>query len=286
MKTGLVLEGGGMRGMFTCGVIDVLMENNITVDGTIGVSAGAAFGCNLKSKQIDRPHRYNMKYCKDPRYSGIKSWIKTGDLYNVDFCYDDMIYVLDPWDQKTFEENPMEFYCVVTDIETGQPVYHKFTDGKEEDVLWIRASASMPLASRPVEINGGKYLDGGISDSVPIKYMESLGYDRIMIVETQPYDYVKKPQKLVSLFKVAFHNYPCVTSAMLMRYSNYNKTKEYIKQKEKKNELLVLRPKESLNIFTASKDPAELDRVYQLGREVALERLEEIKAYLNKDALD
>ena len=124
MKKGLVLEGGAMRGMFTCGVLDVFMENGIEFDGAVGVSAGATFGCNIKSKQHGRALRYNKKYCADKRYHSVRSLLTSGDIYNVKFCYDELPYKLDKWDIETFSNSPMEFYCVVTDIMTGKPAYH------------------------------------------------------------------------------------------------------------------------------------------------------------------
>ena len=160
MKKGLVLEGGAMRGMFTAGVLDVLMENNIDFDGCVGVSAGAAFGCNIKSTQIGRVIRYNTKYCKDKRYCSFKSLLTTGDIFGADFCYNKLPFELDIFDTDTFKTSPVEFFVTATDIETGKAVYHKCTDGLNDDLLWFRASASMPLVSRTVEINGLKLLDG------------------------------------------------------------------------------------------------------------------------------
>ena len=214
MKTALVMEGGAMRGMFTCGVLDVLMENGISFDGAVGVSAGATFGCNIKSRQIGRALRYNKKYCKDKRYHSIRSLLTTGDIYNVPFCYDELPYKLDKWDIEAFSKNPMEFYCVATDINTGKPVYHKCETGGKEDIIWIQASASMPLVSRPVEIDGGVYLDGGISDSIPLKFMEGLGYDKILVIETQPKDYVKGRQKYMTLVRWMLRKYPNMITAM------------------------------------------------------------------------
>ena len=191
MKTGLVLEGGAMRGMFTAGVLDAMMNNNITVDGTIGVSAGATFGCNFKSKQIGRTIRYNMKYSKDPRYVGIRSLIKTGDLYGADFCYREIPEKLDVFDTKTYQENPMAFYVVATDVNTGKPVYHLCPTGEADDIEWYRASASMPLVSRIVKINGLELLDGGISDSIPIKKFREMGYEKNILILTQHDGYRK-----------------------------------------------------------------------------------------------
>lgn len=275
MKTALVMEGGAMRGMFTCGVLDVLMENGISFDGAVGVSAGATFGCNIKSRQIGRALRYNKKYCKDKRYHSIRSLLTTGDIYNVPFCYDELPYKLDKWDIDAFRANPMEFYCVATDINTGKPVYHKCETGGKEDIIWIQASASMPLVSRPVEINGGVYLDGGISDSIPLKFMEGLGYDKILVIETQPKDYVKGKQKYMPLVRWMLRKYPNMIKAMEERYLMYNEQKRYVREKEEKGEIEVIRPLAPLNISPVETDEKELERVYQLGRAEALK-------YLNK----
>lgn len=275
MKTALVMEGGAMRGMFTCGVLDVLMENGISFDGAVGVSAGATFGCNIKSRQIGRALRYNKKYCKDKRYHSIRSLLTTGDIYNVPFCYDELPYKLDKWDIETFSKNPMEFYCVATDINTGKPVYHKCETGEKEDIIWIQASASMPLVSRPVEIDGGVYLDGGISDSIPLKFMEGLGYDKILVIETQPKDYVKGRQKYMTLVRWMLRKYPNMIKAMEERYLMYNEQKRYVREKEEKGEIEVIRPLAPLNISPVETDEKELERVYQLGRAEALK-------YLNK----
>ena len=191
MKTGLILEGGAMRGMFTAGVMDVLMENGVTFDGAVGTSAGAAFGCNYKSHQIGRVIRYNTRYCKDKRFCSISSLIKSGDIYNADFCYGDIPSKYDIFDFDTYKNDPMEFYSVCTDIETGKAVYHKYTGDEDSGFDWIRASASMPLVSKIVEIDGKKLLDGGMADSIPLKFFESIGYDRNVVVLTQPADYRK-----------------------------------------------------------------------------------------------
>ncbi|MCR5669480.1 MAG: patatin family protein [Butyrivibrio sp.] len=273
MKRGLVLEGGAMRGMFTCGVLDVFMENGISFDGAVGVSAGATFGCNIKSGQAGRAVRYNKKYCRDKRYHSIWSLLTTGDIYNVAFCYDELPYKLDKWDIKAFKENPMEFYCVATDINTGKAVYYQCHDGEKEDITWIQASASMPLVSRPVAIDGGLYLDGGISDSIPLTFMEEKGYDDILVIETQPVDYVKEKQKYMPLVRLSLRKYPNMIKCMEDRYLMYNEEKRYVRQKELAGEIKVIRPKAPLNISAVEKDPRELERVYNLGREAGSEFL-------------
>ncbi|MBE5917037.1 MAG: patatin family protein [Pseudobutyrivibrio ruminis] len=284
MKKGLVMEGGAMRGMFTCGVIDVLMENGIDFDSAVGVSAGATFGLNIKSRQIGRGIRYNKKFCKDKRYASLRSLITTGDIYNVPFCYGTLPYELDKWDVETFYSNPMDFFCVATDIKSGDPVYHKCenydTTPNGKDISWIRASASMPIVSRPVEIDGGLYLDGGMSDSIPLKFMEEQGCDKILVIETQPIDYVKKPQKYMGLIKLMLRKYPKMIATMADRHNMYNKQKAYIKSREESGNVFVIRPDAPLNIGATEKNPDELQRVYEVGRRIAMDNLEALKNYL------
>ncbi|MBQ7345777.1 MAG: patatin family protein, partial [Oscillospiraceae bacterium] len=176
MKKGLILEGGAMRGMFTAGVIDVMMEHGIGFDGAIGVSAGAAFGCNYKSKQIGRVIRYNTRFCQDRRYGGFRVLLKTGNYYSKEFCYEEVPLKHDLFDFDTYEADPMEFYVVCTDVDTGKAVYHRFEGRNDHGFEWIRASASMPLVSEMVQIDGRKMLDGALADSIPIRYFESIGY--------------------------------------------------------------------------------------------------------------
>ena len=280
MKKGLILEGGAMRGMFTAGVIDVMMEHDIVFDGAIGVSAGAVFGCNYKSHQIGRSLRYNTKFCQDPRYASFRSLLTTGDLYGADFCYNEIPNKLDPFDLETYQNSPMEFYVVCTDVETGKPVYQKCMTGDAHDILWMRASASMPLVSRIVEVDGYKLLDGGISDSIPIRQFQKLGYDRNIIILTQPLDYVKPKNQMVPLLRVMMRKYPNLVRTMRFRHDIYNATTAYIRKLEQKGRVLVIRPEAPLGIARVEHDPKELTRVYQLGRDVAEKRLEEMQTFL------
>lgn len=282
LKTGLVLEGGAMRGMFSSGVMDVMMEEGITFDGIIGVSAGAVFGCNYKSCQPGRAIRYNVKYCKDPRYCSVRSLIRTGDLFGKDFCYGEIPQTLDPFDTETFYNSPIDFYLVCTDIVTGKPVYHKSEKPIETELDWMRASASLPLVSNVVDIEGRKLLDGGITDAVPLKYFESIGYARNVVILTQPKDYKKSPNKLVPLVKLVMRKYPALVDAMRHRHEMYNKTLDYIWQRACDKAALVICPDEPLPIKRIEHDPAVLRSVYEMGRDTALKRLDEIKEYTLK----
>lgn len=282
MKTGLVLEGGAMRGMFTAGVMDVLMENNIDFDGVIGVSAGAAFGCNFTSHQIGRVIRYNKKYCADKRYSGLSCLLKNGNIFNTDFCYGKVPLEYDPYDFAAFDANPQKFYVVATDVETGSPVYHDYLGWADHGFDWIRASASMPLVSQMVEINGRKLLDGGISDSIPAKYFSSIGYDRNVVVLTQPAGYRKKPNSIMPLIRLKYKRYPNLVKAMENRHLMYNAELDYVAAEEKAGRLLVIRPPVALPVDRVEKDPAHLQAAYDIGRQEAVRRLADIQAYLQR----
>ncbi len=280
MKKGLIMEGGAMRGMFTAGVIDVLMENKIIFDGAIGVSAGAAFGCNIKSGQIGRAIRYNLKYCRDKRYCSLYSLFKTGNLYGADFCYRILPTKLDIFDIKSFNKNPMEFYAVCTDVLTGKPVYKKI-DAMEENYLeWFRASASMPLVSEIVKIGDLSLLDGGISDSVPLRYFESIGYNKNVVILTQPASYIKSKNKLMPIIRRVYRKYPGFVKAMENRHNVYNETIKYICEKEKSGEIFVIRPDIPLPVRKIEKNQQNLRYVYELGRRAATQNLKNLKEFL------
>lgn len=279
MATGLVMEGGAMRGLFTAGVIDVMMENGVEFDGSIGVSAGACFGCNYKSRQIGRALRYNINYCKDKRYCSVTSLIKTGDMFGADFCYNIIPNELDLFDYEAFKNNPMTFYAVATDVNTGKPVYKKIDVCNETDLEWIRASASMPLVSRIVEIGGRKLLDGGISDSIPLRAFEKIGYEKNVVILTQPKSYKKTPNKAIGAMKLALKKYPELIKAMEQRHIMYNKETRYAFSQQEKGKALVICPDEPLPIGRIEHDPDVLMKVYNIGRKKATEMLSDIKAF-------
>ena len=275
MKTALIMEGGAMRGMFTCGVTDVFLEENITFDAAAGISAGACLGCNFKSRQAGRAIRYNKRYSRDPRFCSFKSLVKTGDLYGADFCYRELPEVLDPFDNKAFEENPMAFYIGAADVDTGEIRYHKCTDGGQKDLLWMRASASMPLVSRIVEADGYRMLDGGIVDPVPYRYMENLGYDRNVYILTQPKGFRKEKSSALPLIRIALRKTPKIVEAMEHRHEVYNRQMAEIDEKEARTAI-----GESRVFSRTEHDPNELERVYQTGRREACRMLPEIRSFL------
>lgn len=279
MKRGLVLEGGAMRGLFTTGITDVMMEAGIEPDGLIGVSAGAAFGCNYKSRQPGRAIRYNKRFARDKRYCSWQSWLKTGDLYNAEFGYHIVPAKYDIFDDKAFNENPMEFYVVCTDVTTGKAVYKQLKESTPLTYDWIRASASMPLASKVIELEGQKVLDGGVADSIPLEYFERIGYDRNVVILTQPEGFVKERNPLMPLMRIALRHYPNMIKAMDTRHLMYNRQLEYVRQAEREGRCLVIRPETAIPIGHISHDPEEMQRVYEMGRQTGEQYINKIKEF-------
>ncbi|MCK3658922.1 patatin family protein [Pasteurellaceae bacterium Pebbles2] len=281
MKIGLVLEGGGMRAMFSAGVLDVLIEQQLAVNGIVSVSAGALFGVNLPSKQKGRVLRYNQKYLHDKRYMGWHSLLTTGNIVNKDFAFYEMPMKLDPFDQAAFVQAHIDFWLTLTNVETGEAEYVKI-DNVFEQMEYFRASSAMPLVSKIVEINGKKYLDGGIADSIPIQKCFDLGYDKVIAVLTQPENYRKSPSAVLP-FKLAYHRYPKFVECWAKRYATYNQTVEKIQQLEQENRLFVIRPTQKLTISRVEKDFAKIQAMYDLGVQDANAKMAELTAWLVKN---
>ncbi len=280
MKRGLVLEGGAMRGLFTAGVIDVMMERGVDFDGMVGVSAGSSFGCNFKSRQPGRVLRYNLRFGKDPRYMGLRSLLKTGDLVGAEFAYHTLPLELDIFDSQTFESNPMEFYMVCTDVATGDAVYHRMDKVDRDSLEWLRASASMPVVTRPVKVDDGRLLlDGGISDSIPLKFFQGLGYERNVVVLTQPLGYRKKPVNSW-LFRRLLRRYPAVAEAMVKRHDMYNSQLDYVEAEVEAGRAFVIAPAQPLPIGRVEMNPDKMRRVYAIGREACAETLDSMLDFL------
>ena len=280
MKKGLVLEGGGMRGLFTAGVMDVMMEHGIRFDGIVGVSAGATFGCNYKSHQIGRVLRYNVRFKDDPRYMGLRSLLKTGNLVAAEFSYHTLPKELDVFDFDAYNADLAEFHVVCTDVLTGEPVYHRIDFMDDEGLEWIRASASMPLVSKPVNIDGRLLLDGGISDSIPLRYFQEQGFERNVVILTQPKGFYKKRTRLMPLFHLFSSRYPAIVEAMSRRHLMYNEELAYLADQERRGNILLIYPQDTLPIGRTEQNEEKMRRVYAMGREKAEEMLGEILAFV------
>jgi len=280
MKTGLVLEGGAMRGLFTAGILDVLLEADVAFDGVVGVSAGAAFGINFVSRQLGRTIRYNKRFAHEWRYCSLRSWLTTGDLFGAEFAYHVVPEQLDPFDCETFEQSKTAYHLVCTDVRTGKAVYQQLNKGGHETYDWVRASASMPMVSKPVRIGEHLLLDGGVADSIPLAFFENEGYERNVVILTQPEGYIKGHNKLMPLMRIALRNYPAMVHALDVRHVMYNQQLELVRQRELEGKALVIRPTEKLDIGHISHDPDEMQAVYDIGRKEGKKQLEKIQEFL------
>ena len=276
-KTALVLEGGAMRGLYSAGVLDIFMQNDISIDTIYGVSAGALFGLNYKSRQIGRALRYNLKYAHEKNYMGLYSLITTGDIMNRKFCFEKLVYELDRLDFETYKNSPVEFYAVVTNLQTGKPEYIKIDDA-EKDLEYFRASGSMPFVSRPVEINGNLYLDGAVADAVPFKKVLDSNYEKIIVVLTRPLGYRKNYTPMP--YKLCYGKYPNFIETAKNSYKRYNETMDLIEKYESENKIIVLRPSELVKMKRVEKDKTKLQRIYDLGVSDCRSKLDEIKEYI------
>jgi len=284
LKIGLVLEGGAMRGLYTAGMLDLLMEENILVDGIIGVSAGALIGINYKSKQIGRALRYNKKYCNNKNYLSFYSYLKTGNILNKEFAFNKLVNELDPFDFKTYKKNKVDMYATVTNIETGKAEYHKINDlNNINNMEYLRASGTIPHLSKIVEVNNNKYLDGGIADSIPFKKMKKLGYDKIIVVLTRIEGYTKKRNKLVELLnKVKYKEYPNYIYTANNRYKMYNTEIEELEELEHNKDIFVIRPSRYVDIKRIEHNPSKIEEMYNLGYNDTKNSLKELKKYLEE----
>lgn len=277
-KTGLVLEGGGVRGLYTAGVLDVFMDHGLTFDGVIGVSAGAIHACSYLSGQKGRSIRYYRKYVADPRFMSLRSWIRTGDIVGADFCYHELPDRLDIYDHEAFLGNPTPYYVVCTDVETGEPAYIRLTDMRGQ-IEYLRASASLPYFSRIVELEGRKYLDGGCSDSIPLEAFRRMGYGRNLVVLTRDASYCKKPE-MAAMARIVYRKYPAFVRTLERRHEMYNAQLAQVEAQARTGDAFVIRPSAALQIGRLENDPEKVQQVYDRGRADAEAALPALQAWL------
>lgn len=279
-ETGLVLEGGGFRCMFTAGVTDVMVEHGLLPAAIVGVSAGAAFGVNMKSGQPGRALRYNKRYARAWRYSSWLSWLLTGNLVNARFAYHTVPTRHDIFDGEAYAQSPIRFFCVCTDVDSGHAVYRELPEVNYEMLEWLRASASLPVVSRIVRIGKRRLLDGGISDSIPLRFIQQQGYGRNIVVLTQPRSYRKRQVGVIGLVDFWLRRHPNARLAIDRRPEMYNAQLDYVAEQERLGDTLVIAPDEPLGIADITHDATEMQRVYDLGRAMAERRLSDIKAFM------
>lgn len=268
--------------MFTSGVLDVFMQNGIKLDAAVGVSAGVLFGCNYKSNQPGRALRYNIRFKDNPEYMSWRSLLRTGNYVNEHFSYHLLPHEYDQMDFQAYRENPMKFYAVCTDIDEGRPVYHEIDDADGTGLRWMQASASMPVFARPVEIEGRHYLDGGITDSIPLKFIQQKGYRKNVVILTQPADYYKKKAHVGLAMKMFLKKYPKVAELMSIRHIMYNEQLDYVRSEQQKGDIFLICPDEKLDIGRLSLKEDKMRRVYETGVEKALSLLPQLKEFIER----
>ncbi|MGN1098274.1 MAG: patatin family protein [Clostridia bacterium] len=279
----LILEGGGMRGAFTTGVLDFFLDKNIIFNRVYGVSAGACHACSYLSRQKERAFRVVADYINDSRYMKYSNVLTGGDLFPAEFVYHTIPEGLDPFDYKTFKEYQGEFYAVVTNCSTGEPEYLRVKDLRK-DVNKVRASASLPLLSRFVEIDGKDYLDGGMTDSIPVKKALADGAEKCVVILTREFGYAKEPSYIypLAMLRHPFHN--PLGLAMKNRHEMYNNTMDFVEEKEAAGEIFVLRPlEEKLDISRLERNRGKLEKLHAHGYETAAANYDKLMEYLGKD---
>ncbi len=279
-STGLVLEGGGHRGIYTAGVLDVFAKNNISFGAVMGVSAGCIHAASFLSRQPGRSLRYTTRFCGDPAYMGFKSLITTGNYFNVNFCYYRLPEELDPYDNDAFESNPTPLYVVATDVQTGLPVYHRCESIRGRKIRWVQASSSMPLVAGVVNIDNRFYLDGGIADSIPIRKMQEMGFAKNIVVLTQPAGYRKKPNSMLRFIKLIYKGFPEFVKAAENRHNVYNAQLDYLEEEERKGNVIIIRPSEKPEAGRTERNREKIIRTYELGRRDAEKLLEKVKKFI------
>ena len=284
IKAGLVVEGGGMRGVYSSGVLDFFIEKDLFFENNYGVSAGACHLCSYLAKQYKRAFRVNVDYLNDKRYCSVHSLLKTGNLFGAEMLYDIIPNELDLFDYDTYNKNKSNFYVVITDIKTGKPEYVKIGDLKK-DIIYVRASSSLPLLAQNVKINDKEYLDGGISDSIPIKKSIADGNKKNVVILTRDSTYRKGKNSLMPIIKLKYKKYPNFVKSMADRYIVYNEILDFIKELEDNGDVFVIRPKKPVNIGRTEKNREKLEALYNDGYNDAKDCYEELLKYLGKENL-
>lgn len=281
-KLGMVLEGGGMRGVYTAGVLDFFMDQDFYPDGVAGVSAGACHATSYLSKQRGRNYRVNTNYIKNKDYLSVRSLLKTGSLFGMEFMFHRIPEELDPYDYDTFNAAKTEFIAVSTDLESGTGYYHVIKDAKK-DIDYIQASSSLPLLSQIVEKNGRKLLDGGVGDSIPIEFMRKRGYEKNIVVLTQCKDYRKGKNNLIPIIRHNYKAYPKFIEAMENRHIRYNQTLDYLNELEKAGEVFIIRPSKPVTISRVEKNLTKLQALYEEGYQDASACYEAMMRFINEE---
>lgn len=280
LDCGLVLEGGGMRGVYTAGVLDFFMEENLYFRRVYGVSAGACHACSYISRQKGRALRTVTDYLDNPRYAGMRSLVTSGDFFGVDMIYREIPEQLLPYDYDVFNAAEETLTVVLTNCRTGQAEYRRVTDIRT-DMRYVQASSSLPLLSRMVKIDGGIYLDGGIADSIPVEKSISDGNAKTLVVLTRHKGYHKEADRMMPLLRAKYKKWPALVESIERRHINYNRTLKLLYKLEKQGGVFIIQPNQPVKIGRLEKDREKLYRLYRVGYREARDRRRELLNWLS-----
>lgn len=276
-----MLEGGGNRGIYTSGVLDAFLESGIEFPYIIGVSAGSCNAASYMGKNYRRQHDIAINYCNDKRYMSLNSQIKNGQYLNLNWVFGELCYDIMPLNYEEYEKSGAVFCVVVTNAGTGKAEYIYPKDLRERGCLPIKASCAMPIATNGVDMDGMKYFDGGVTDSIPLKRALEDGCQKAVVIMTQDKSYVKKPLKAPNIIRRALKKYPLLAEALIERHNMYNEQRRYIAEQEKKDNIFIIRPARPLNCSSVEKDTNKLEVIYQLGYQQGKKNIDKIKEFLS-----
>lgn len=274
-KTALVLEGGGLRGVFTCGVLDCFMERGIRFPFTVGVSAGACNGLSYMSGQKGRARASNIDLMDKHHYIGLKYLLTQGCIMDFKLLFEDFPQRIIPYDYDAYFSNPDRFVMVTTNCITGQAEYFEEKSSPDRVMDIVRASSSLPFVCRISYVDGVPMLDGGIADSIPVEYASRQGYEKIIVVLTRNRGYRKKEGRN-PLMKLFYRKYPALQKAIAGRNAEYNRTMELIERMEDEGRMTVLRPLKPVEVGRMEKDTDKLRALYDEGYAIAQQLMIEL----------
>ncbi|WP_264738248.1 patatin family protein [Cytobacillus firmus] len=278
-EAGLVLEGGGMRGVYTAGILEYFLEQDLCFPYVIGVSAGACNAASYLSKQKGRNRIVNVDYVTDPRYISWRNYFKSRQFFGMDFIFDEIPNKLVPYHYDEFYKNESEFVIGTTDCHTGKPVYFSKKDYGKDMLKVLKASSSLPFIAPEVDFNSRVLLDGGISDPIPIKKAQQDGFKKNIVILTRNRGYSKKPSKFTFMVKRKYPQYTGLQKALAERFRTYNETLRYVEQEEKNGTVLVIQPQEPLTVGRMERNPQKLEKLYLQGYEDARKSFKRINQF-------
>ena len=282
-NAGLVLEGGAMRGVYTAGVLDAFLDNNIAFASVYGVSAGACHGASFVSRQRGRAIRVNVEYLDDKNYCSFRNLFRTGNLFGPDMLFDKIPNELDVYDYAAFEEYAGKYFVVITNLETGEAEYIQMTpEYMRHKMAYMQASSSMPLVARTVEIDGNSYLDGCIADSIPIRQAEADGNQKTVVVLTRHRGYRKGKNQTMPLIKRRYAEFPTFVARCKDRHIRYNETLDYLNAAEAEGRTFIFAPTADSGVGGMCRDRKKLEALYEIGYQDAERRMDALKEFLEK----